>query len=67
MKCQKAKEMAFQVVREAEAELGPVAVFEVDISREPEAVQRYGILSTPSLVIDGRLEFSRVPPARELI
>jgi len=59
--------MAFQVVRDAETELGPMAVLEVDISKEPEAVQRYGVLTTPSLVVDGHLEFSSVPTAEALV
>lgn len=55
------------MVREAEAELGPLEIREIDISEEPEAVREYGLLTTPALVSNGRLEFSGVPKTKKLI
>ena len=59
--------MAYEVVRQAEDAYGPFDVQEIDISQQPDAIQEYGVMTTPSLVINGRLEFSGVPKAKKLI
>lgn len=38
-----------------------------DITDEPEAIIKYGILTTPAIVIDGVLEFTKVPKEQELL
>ena len=42
-------------------------VQEIDISQQPGALQEYGVMTTPSLAINGRLEFSGVSKAKKLI
>ena len=42
-------------------------VQEIDISQQPGALQEYGVMTTPSLVLNGRLEFSGVSKAKKLI
>lgn len=39
---------------------------EVDLTEHPEVAAQYGILSVPAVVIDGKLEFARVPKEEEL-
>lgn len=34
---------------------------EIDLIDHPEVAERYGIVSVPAVVIDGRLEFPSVP------
>ncbi len=58
---------AYKVVRQAENAYGPFDVQEIDISQQPDAIQEYGVMSTPSLASNGRLEFSGVPKAKKLI
>ena len=36
-------------------------VREWDLLQHPELGPRYGVMATPAIVINGRLEFSRVP------
>ena len=59
--------MVYETVSQAEAECGPFEVWEIDICQQPDAVQEYGIVTTPSLVINGHLEFSGVPKTKKLI
>jgi Thioredoxin domain len=59
--------LAYEAVNQAEAECGPFEVREIDISLQPDAVREYGVLTTPSLVINGHLEFSGVPKVKKLI
>jgi len=39
---------------------------EVDVANQPEVAERYGIMSAPAVVIDGRLEFRSVPKPNAL-
>jgi len=59
--------LAYEAVRQAEAACGPFEIREIDISRQPEAVQQYGVVTTPSIVINEQLAFSGVPKAKVLI
>lgn len=38
----------------------------VDITRNPEMLQKYPILAAPGVVINGKLEFVGVPKEKEL-
>jgi len=38
----------------------------VDITKNPEMLQKYQVMSAPGIVIDGKLEFSGVPREEEL-
>ena len=59
--------MAYEVVHQAEDAYGPFDVQEIDISQQPDAIEEYGVMTTPSLVINGRLEFSGVPKAKKFM
>lgn len=39
---------------------------EVDLTEHPELAARYRIMSVPAVVIDGKLEFARVPNEERL-
>lgn len=39
---------------------------EVDLTEQPEVAARYGVMSVPAVVIDGRLEFAKLPTGDEL-
>ena len=43
-----------------------VNVKEVDITKNPDILRRYPIMSSPGIVIDGKLEFVGVPREKEL-
>lgn len=58
--------MVFGLLERVKAQGAALTVTEVDITAHPEIVQQYGILATPAVAIDGRLEFSGVPTARQL-
>lgn len=38
----------------------------IDITKNPEILQQYPIMSAPGIVIDGKLEFVGVPSEKEL-
>lgn len=59
--------MVYEAIRQAEAECGPFELREIDIAQQPEAVREYGVVATPSVVINGHLAFSGVPKANKLI
>lgn len=44
-----------------------VQIREVNLMDHPELALRYGVLSTPALVINGRLEFMGVPKETKLL
>ncbi len=39
----------------------------IDITKKPEILQKYPVMSAPGVVIDGKLEFSGVPSKKELM
>jgi thioredoxin family protein len=59
--------MLEEVISEHEDELAGIQVTTVDVLSEPEAVIRYGILSTPALAINGKLRSVGVPKRSELL
>ncbi len=40
---------------------------EVDVTQRPDVAVRYGVLSTPAIAINGRLEFHGVPSEDALL
>ena len=38
----------------------------IDVTKNMEILKKYSILSAPGIVINGKLEFSGVPSAKEL-
>jgi len=39
----------------------------IDITKNPEILQKYFIMSAPGIIIDGKLEFTGVPGKKELM
>ena len=39
----------------------------IDITKNPEILQKYPIMTAPGVVINGKLEFTGVPKEKELI
>lgn len=46
---------------EAREEFPGLRVEEVNVAEHPEAAVKYGVMATPAIAINGRLEFSGVP------
>lgn len=46
---------------EARAEFPELQIEEIDVAEHPEVAVRYGVMTTPAIAINGRLEFSGVP------
>jgi predicted DsbA family dithiol-disulfide isomerase len=63
--CENAKNRLREVVERLGDEF-PMEIVEVDVSQNFEATEKYGIMSTPALVVDGSLEFVGVPKESEL-
>ncbi len=38
----------------------------IDITKNPQILQKYQVMTAPGIVIDGKLEFSGVPKEEEL-
>lgn len=55
--CAKTKRLLAKVL----AEFPGVDWEEVDLIDQPELAERYGIMSVPAVVLDGKLEFTGVP------
>lgn len=53
--------MVAKLVDEARAEFPDLRVEEVDVAERPDVAVKYGVMSTPALAINGRLEFSGAP------
>ena len=53
--------MVFSVVEKAKARFPELEVREWDLAEHPEVGPRYGVLATPAIVVNGRLEFRSVP------
>ena len=53
--------MVFHVVETAKARFPGLVVREWDLGEHPEIGPRYGVLATPAIIVNGRLEFRRVP------
>lgn len=50
-----------RAVESARVRFPDLEVREWDLVEHPELGPRYGVMATPAIVIDGRLEFSGVP------
>lgn len=46
---------------EAGDEFPDLRLEEIDVAEHPEVAVRYGVMATPAIAINGRLEFSGVP------
>jgi protein-disulfide isomerase len=50
-----------RLIEEARATVPDVRVEEVDVTEHPETAVKYGVMATPAIAINGRLEFVGVP------
>jgi thioredoxin-like negative regulator of GroEL len=50
-----------RLIHEASAELGSVQLDEVDISEHPDVAVKYGVMATPAIAVNGRLESTGMP------
>jgi hypothetical protein len=53
--------LVFRVVDKAKAQFPGLDVRERNLAEHPELGPRYGVLTTPAIVVNGRLEFRSVP------
>ena len=61
-KCQKAN----KVIRNLMKDIQGITVKEINIIENPEIAVKYGVFSTPAIIINGKLEFNLVPSEEEL-
>jgi len=61
-KCSSAKDVVNSLVRDKNG----VQVREVNIAENPNLAINYGIMSTPAIIINGKLEFTSTPTLQEL-
>ena len=53
--------MVFSVVEKAKAQFPELEVRESNLAEHPELGPRYGVMATPAIVVNDRLEFRREP------
>ena len=53
--------MVFSVVNKAQAQFAELEVREWNLAEHPELGPRYGVMATPAIVVNGRLEFRSLP------
>jgi len=53
--------MVFSVVDKAKAQFPELEVRERNLAEHPELGPRYGVMATPAIVVNGRLEFRSLP------
>ncbi len=53
--------MVFSVVDKARAQFPELEVREWNLAEHPELGPRYGVMATPAIVVNGRLEFRSIP------
>jgi len=56
-----AKALVAGLVSQAREELPGLNVEEVDVAERLDVAVKYGVLATPALAINGRLEFTGIP------
>ena len=64
--CGQAKETVQKVVEQGRQEFPGLSYRTVDVSESPEIGTRYGILSTPAIIINDKLAFRGVPKEKAL-
>jgi len=65
--CESTKKRISAVVEKLRDEVSDITVKLTDVMDNPEAVIRYGILSTPAVALNGKLSFVGVPNEEELL
>jgi glutaredoxin len=59
--------LALRLIEDAKREMPDLELKEVDITQHPAVAVRHGVMSTPAIVINGRLEFLGVPRGDALL
>ena len=60
-------QLAKRIVKKAVEEEAGIEVESVDVLEDPVMAAKFHIISVPAILIDGKLEFTRVPKKEELI
>jgi hypothetical protein len=53
--------LVFSVVDKAKARFPELEVREWNLAEHPELGPRYGVMATPAIIVNGRLEFRSLP------
>jgi thiol-disulfide isomerase/thioredoxin len=64
--CDQAKALIQKVVEQAGQEFPGLSYRTIDVAESPEIGTRYGVLSTPAIIINDRLAFREVPKEKAL-
>jgi len=64
--CETAKVRVANTVQKVRDDLPDLTVKIIDLADHPEIGFKYGVLSTPAIAINGRLEFIGVPKEEDL-
>ena len=64
--CDKAKAVVQKVVEQAGQEFTGLSYRTVDVAESPEIGTRYGVLSTPAIIINDKLAFRGAPKEKAL-
>jgi len=64
--CDQAKATVQKVVEQSRQEFPGLSYRTVDVAESPEIGTRYGILSTPAIIINDKLAFRGVPKEKAL-
>lgn len=60
-KCIEAKTKIINIIKSYKN----LSLKEIDITKQPDIITKYNIMSTPAIVINGVLEFTSVPSEKE--
>jgi protein-disulfide isomerase len=55
-----------RLIAKASAETPDIDVVEVDVAMHPAIAVKYGVMTTPAIAINGKLEFTGVPREEQL-
>src|SRR5262249_49088390 len=62
----RAKVLALEVIAHVRQAYPEIELREVDLVKHPEVAVKYGVLSTPALIINGELAWEGVPSVQKL-
>ena len=62
-KCELAMEIINRVVKKYK---GQIKVIKTDITKHPDKLMKYNVMTTPSIIINGKLAFEGTPKENEL-
>lgn len=65
-RCEVATRKVNTVIEKVQADIGELEVRERPVAEHPDLVAEHGIMSTPAVVIDGRMVLRGVPSEEEL-